>query len=144
MRLFAAILMFVALMFSPAIAEEKDEDTACDKPVFMVVQGKNKDREKYRKYGEALRDSGIYPETGGYYMAELSPVEMFEGKWAEENFQVIVRFPCHQAARDMWFSDKYEAIKPLREGAGDVVVGIFPEVAVAPWATWALKDKAKE
>ena len=137
------LVALVLLAVGPsALAESPDESkaTTCNAPVYMVVQGKNRDREKYRAYGEALRDSQLYPKTGGYYIAKVQPIEMFEGDWEKENFQVIVRFPCHQAARDFWYSDTYKELKKLREGAGEVIVGIFPEVPVSPWATWAIEE----
>lgn len=101
----------------------------CDQPVIMLVEGKNDNAEQFAAYGNALRDSGLYPKHSGYYVALGDPDLVFEGVWQEAEFRVIARFPCHRKAREFWYSEHYQSIAKFREGAGDVRATVFPEVS---------------
>ncbi len=102
-----------------------DDDTT---PVYMLVIGQIKDREKMAAYQAALMESGLYPQHGGHYIAVGRPVEMFEGEWPDDQGMVIAKFPSLSHARAFWSSDTYQKkIKPLREGAGSFNVSVFPE-----------------
>ena len=54
---------------------------------------------------------------------------MFEGDPPPGRGVIIARFPCLQAAKDFWYSNAYQAIRPLREGAAEfevIVLGTPP------------------
>lgn len=99
-----------------------------EKAVYMLVIGQIEDREKMNAYQNALMESGIYQENHGHYVAFGKPVEMFEGEWPDNQAAVIAKFPSLAAAQSFWNSDVYQnKIKPLREGAGNFNVSVFPE-----------------
>ena len=101
-----------------------------DRPVYMLVVGDIRDRDKMGAYQKALMESGLYPQNGGYYLATGKPVEMFEGEWPQSQGVVIAKFPSLEHARSFWHSDTYQKrIKPLREGAGTFNVSVFPALA---------------
>lgn len=107
--------------------ESKEEHKG---PVYMLVIGTITDREKMAQYQKALKDSGLYPENGGYYIAAGRPIDQFEEEWPDDQGMVMAKFPSLDHARKFWNSDVYQnEIKPLRDGAGTFVVSVFPDVA---------------
>ena len=102
-------------------------ENLCDEPVHMLVYGDIYDREKFKAYAEAIWASGLYPKTQGYYVAVTPADDIFEGAPGKDHGMVLVRFPCHAAARAFWYSDDYAKIRPLREGIADFVVSVFKE-----------------
>jgi uncharacterized protein (DUF1330 family) len=99
---------------------------ACDAPVRMLVHGEINDREAFIKYITALRESGLYERTGGYYEAITPPLEVFEGEPPKTRGVVISRFPCLEAARSFWNSPEYREIVKLRAGAAKFEVIVLP------------------
>ena len=112
----------------------KGADNSCRYPVRMLVYGEITDRKKFGAYARAIAEAGLYPETGGYYEALSPAIAVFEGDPPATRGVVIVRFPCEQAARDFWYSEAYEAIKPLRDGISDFEVLLLPVPPIAKWA----------
>ncbi len=104
------------------------QKTVCASPVYMVVYGDIYDRAKFGAYARAIGESGLYPKTQGYYAAITPTLDVFEGEPGANHGMVLVEFPCLQAAKDFWFSDEYEAIKPLREGISDFTVTVVPSL----------------
>lgn len=100
----------------------------CAAPVYMVVYGNIYDRARFGAYARAIGEAGLYPKTQGYYAAITPTLDVFEGEPGESHGMVLVEFPCLQAARDFWYSDDYEAIKPLREGISNFTVTIVPSL----------------
>ena len=111
-------------------------DDACVQPVRMLVYGSISDRSKFGAYGRALGESGLYPKNGGYYEAITPPLAVFEGEPGENRGVIIARFPCLQAAKDFWYSDAYQAIRPLREGIADFEVIVLREPPVPDYLDW--------
>lgn len=107
-----------------------DADRSCVKPVRMLVFGEVHDRAKLGAYGRALAESGLYPSVGGYYEATSPVLEVFEGDPPAGRGVIIARFPCLKAAQEFWYSDAYQAIRPLREGAADFEVIVLPAPAL--------------
>lgn len=103
-----------------------DADRSCVKPVRMLVYGEISDRTKMRAYGQALAESGLYPRVNGYYEASTPALEVFEGEPPAGRGVIIARFPCLKAAQEFWYSDAYQAIRPLREGAAEFEVLVLP------------------
>ena len=82
-------------------------------------------------YAQAIADSKIYEQLGGYYINVPRAVEVFEGERPANYALLIVRFPCLENARTFWNSRVYqEEIMPLRldPSAGDYTVEIYPEM----------------
>ncbi len=103
--------------------ERIDDRPACNKPVRMLVYGDIFDRAKFGAYGRALAESGLYPESGGYYEAISPALEVFEGDPPDSRGVIIVRFPCAEAAQRFWYSDAYQSeIRPLRDGIAEFEV----------------------
>ena len=104
----------------------------------MLVYGDISDRSKFGAYGRALAESGLYPESGGYYEAISPALEVFEGDPPESRGVIIVRFPCAEAAQRFWYSDAYQSeIRPLREGIANFEVLLLrappiPDYVAAP------------
>jgi len=121
---------------SDTTAFEVVECPAEAKPAIMIVEGDNQKPEQFEYYAETLRASGLYEKLGAYYVTVGDPNEVFEGEWIEQKFMVVVRFPCLQRAQQFWHSDTYKAIKPLREGAGDVRSLVFEEYEIPEGLDW--------
>lgn len=129
-----ALLAFASL----AVADDHGEarpwsieemDGACADPVLMIVSGAVSDAGFQRRddrpgYGEALRASGVYERFGGWYAAVGRPIEVFEGEFGRE-LMLVAEFPCADAARNWFYSTDYQAIIPLRDGAGDFRLAIW-------------------
>ena len=108
---------------------------ACDTPVYMVVAGPTRDRERMMAYGQAIAESQIYERLGGYYINAPRAVATFEGDAPAGYATLIVRFPCLANAEAFWNSDVYQNdILPLRQNpsAGDYFVTVYPEIPLRP------------
>ena len=112
---------------APTLPPEK---TACDAPVYMVVEGQTLDRNRMIAYARAIAESEIYQKLGGYYVTIPHPVAVFEGELAPNYVNLTVRFPCLENARAFWNSRVYqEDILPIRQNpsAGDYTVSVYAE-----------------
>lgn len=127
---FAPIAALLVQAAAPTVVAPPPQST-CDAPVYMVVEGRTRDRERMMRYGEAIAASRLYQELGGYYVTLPRPVEVFEGEVPPDYVNLTVRFPCIENARAFWNSRIYrEDILPLRtlpESAGDYTVAVFAE-----------------
>lgn len=127
------------LVWGPAAGGYRFErvtgEESCSKPVRMLVYGEITDRDKFLAYVRAIGESGLYEETGGYYEGITPPLAVFEGEPPPTRGVVISRFPCLQAAEDFWYSDKYELIRPLRQGISEFEVLVLPSPPIPGWIT---------
>jgi len=107
----------------------------CDDPVRMLVFGTIEDRAAFGAYAQALMESGLYPRTGGYWMAVSPALEVFEGDPPAGRGVVISHFPCLAAAREFWYDPQYqEEIIPLRSEISEFEVLVLPAVPVPEYA----------
>lgn len=104
--------------------------STCDAPVIMVVAGPTRDRARMLAYGQAIADSKLYHQLGGYYLNQPRAVAQFEGESPPGYTTLMVRFPCLENAQAFWNSEVYQQqILPLRQNpsAGDYFVTVYPE-----------------
>jgi uncharacterized protein (DUF1330 family) len=120
----------------PALPAPLDPIKCDNRPVIMVVSGVIHDRARMAIYAKAIRDSGLYPHLGGYYVNNPSSIATFEGTPPENATTLIVRFPCLAHARSFWYSQIYqEKIIPerLNPVAGTFSVTVYEENALPPY-----------
>ncbi|MEE4154774.1 MAG: DUF1330 domain-containing protein [Erythrobacter sp.] len=125
-----SLLLAQAVAEPPRIAAPPPTPSTCDKPVFMVVEGRTLDRARMGQYAKAIAESELYQKLGGYYVTLPRPLEVFEGEVAADYVNLTVRFPCIENARAFWNSRVYqEEIRPIRlnPSAGDYTVTIYAE-----------------
>jgi uncharacterized protein (DUF1330 family) len=122
---------------NPVIVSKPLDPLVCDnRPVLMVVSGLIHDRARLAVYAKAIRDSGLYPLLGGYYVNNPRAVATFEGTPPEDASTLIVRFPCFAHARSFWYSKLYqEKIVPQRSNppAGTFTVTVYEENSLPPY-----------
>ncbi|MEP2734849.1 MAG: DUF1330 domain-containing protein [Erythrobacter sp.] len=123
--------LLMAFQGIPAGAAPPPPQSTCDKPVYMVVEGRTLDLKRMMAYGKAIAESDIYQKLGGYYVTMPRPLEVFEGDVEPNYVNLTVRFPCIENARAFWNSKAYqETILPIRQNpapAGDYTVTIYGE-----------------
>ncbi len=128
MRRVGWIAAVLCAALSATMAPAVEESGSCDAPVLMTVLGQTTDRAKLAAYAAKLRDSGIYAAHDGWYLAAGRPLDIFEGRYPDNQSLVLARFPCLAAARAFWYSDLYQKeIMPLRAGGGDFQVAVYAE-----------------
>ena len=101
---------------------------SADTPVLMIVAGRTIDKARMAAYSQALTASGLYARTGGIYLNEPRPIQVFEGQPGPDDVALVIRFPSECAAVAFWYSDLYQnTIKPMRENpsAGDYSVILY-------------------
>ena len=124
------VSLALALLLQTAPEAPAPQPEPCDKPVYMVVEGRTIDRARMMAYGKAIAESEIYQRLGGYYITLPQPVAVFEGAVPPDYVNLTVRFPCLANARAFWNSRVYqETILPLRQNppAGDYTVTVYAE-----------------
>jgi len=92
---------------------------------YIVVEGRNLNRETIMAYVTAVRgliaESGsLLQEHNGRLLFRGTPqnYELLEGADGADLYQVL-EFPTLDDAKGFWLGDEYQAVKKLREGAGD-------------------------
>ncbi len=146
--IFFGVSLFLCIGFSieaqtvpvvpkPVLTAKPLDPFKCDnRPVIMVVSGLIHDRARMAVYAKAIRDSGLYPILGGYYLNNPRSVATFEGTPPENATTLIVRFPCFAHARSFWYAKIYqEKIIPERmnPAAGTFTVTVYEENPVPPY-----------
>lgn len=120
-----------AANFSQAAAADPGVSVTadCNSPVYLVGVLHTTDAAKMKAYGDALFASGVVAANGGRYVTRARPFQVLEGNWPENRSVVITEYPCAAAARSFWFSDVYQEIRTLRDGASDLWVALFDRSA---------------
>lgn len=92
---------------------------AADAPrALMLIEGTGTDTERMDRYRDIILP--MLRDRGAYYIAfELGGnVDVLAGDWSEGIF-AISRWPDAAAARDFWFSERYQQTAiPIRTGVG--------------------------
>ena len=128
MRVFIAlcsafVVGFVVGQTSPDTA---NAETEAAKPGYMVVMGKNYNREDLMPYSQSLPP--IYAKYQGAYVAFAAKVETFEGAYPYQSM-IISKWPSIENARQFWNSPEYAEARKLREGVGEFDVIAFEGLA---------------
>ena len=90
----------------------------------MFIKTKVTDREQYMEYVKAAQP--LAERSGRKFLVFSRPVEALEGK-AEtvddgDYYLMVSEWPSVESAREFWNSAEYEAVRKLRESAGEVNV----------------------
>jgi uncharacterized protein (DUF1330 family) len=126
----AIVALVLGQAAAPAASAPPPPQSTCDAPVYMVIAGRTRDRERMMAYGRAIAASDLYQKLGGYYVTIPRPLEVFEGEVPPDYVNLTVRFPCIENAHAFWNSRTYrEEILPIRQNpsAGDYTVTIYAE-----------------
>lgn len=83
--------------------------------VYMIIDSKVKNNEKYQQYIEQVLP--IVARFGGRYHVRGENIKAF-GSWKPERI-VVIEFPAESYVQDWLASDEYRAIAPLREAGAD-------------------------
>jgi uncharacterized protein (DUF1330 family) len=83
--------------------------------VYMIIDSKVKDKEKYRQYIEQV--SAIVTRFGGRYHVRGENIRSF-GSWQPERI-IVIEFPSESHVQDWLTSTEYKTIAPLREAGAD-------------------------
>ena len=79
--------------------------------VYMIIESKVKDRDKYEKYIDQV--SPIVARYGGRYHVRSEKIRAI-GSWKPERI-IVLEFPGESDVDDWLTSPEYRAIAPLRE-----------------------------
>ncbi len=81
---------------------------------YVIVQAEVTDWNRFREY---LKESpGIVAQYGGKYLVRGGEKSVLEGEDKERRI-VVIEFPSLKKAREWYYSEEYQRIKLLREGA---------------------------
>jgi Uncharacterized conserved protein len=86
-----------------------------DMSVYMIIDSKVKDKEKYGQYIEQV--APIVTRFGGRYHVRGDNIRAF-GSWKPERI-IVIEFPSESHVQDWLTSPEYKAIAPLREASAD-------------------------
>ena len=96
---------------------------------YMIARINVTDWETYQKY--TPHTPRVISEFGGKFIARSASVEMLEGE-KETRRVVVIEFPDVATARAWYESDDYQALKGIRENAGEgqfIIVDGFSDEA---------------
>ncbi len=96
---------------------------------YMLIEGTGTDEGRMDAYRDVILP--MIRERGGYYtLFELGgSVRVLAGQWSEA-ILAISRWPTTAAARDFWFSERYQTVAiPIRTGFGHFEVQLAEGLA---------------
>ncbi len=85
--------------------------------VYMIIESKVKDADKYREY--LARVPAIVARYGGRYLARGGRITSLLGDWKPERM-IVLEFPAESNVQEWLSSAEYRAIAPLREAGADI------------------------
>ena len=96
---------------------------------YIIVEAVLHDPEKFSAYASAV--PAIVAEHGGEYVDLGGEQTPLEGDWGAARL-VMHRWPSAEQAKAFWYSEAYEAAKPLREGTGEFRVMLVDGLQQTP------------
>ena len=96
---------------------------------YIIVEAVLDDPEKFGAYAKVV--PGIVAEFGGEYLVLGGGQTPLEGDWGTTRL-VMHRWPSAEQAKAFWYSDAYEAAKPLRAGTGEFRVMLVDGLKQTP------------
>jgi len=96
---------------------------------YIIVEAVLHDPEKFGAYAKVVPD--IVAEFGGEYLVLGGEQAPLEGEWGATRL-VMHRWPSAEQAKAFWYSDAYEAAKPLRAGTGEFRVMLVDGLKQTP------------
>ena len=81
---------------------------------YLIVESKVTDPEAFKRYMAAAPE--VVKSFGGEYLVRGGRSEVLEGDWQPPRLTVL-RYPSFEAARAMYDSPAYAAVRALRQGA---------------------------
>lgn len=103
--------------------------------VYMIIDSKVKDKEKYRQYIEQV--SPIVTRYGGRYHVRGGNIRAL-GSWKPERI-IVIEFPTENHVHEWLTSPEYQAIASLREEGAETQA-----ILVEGYAHDCKADKNKE
>lgn len=96
---------------------------------YIIVEAVLHDAEKFGAYARAVPP--IVAEYGGEYLVLGGEHTSLEGDWGATRL-VVHRWPSAEQAKAFWYSEAYEAVKPLRHGTGEFRVMLVDGLQQTP------------
>jgi len=96
---------------------------------YVIVESKIADPEQFKKYMAAAPD--IVKSFGGEYLVRGGRIDVLEGTWQPPRLTVL-RYPSFDAARTMYDSPAYVAVRKLRAGTTALFNMVLVEGVDAP------------
>ena len=121
-----ALIVCATFLLGFAAGQKKSEEAFADEkaqaPGYMVVMGKNYNRDDLMPYAQSLPP--IYEKYNGQYIAFTAKYEQFEGEYPYQSI-IVSKWPSVDDARAFWDSPEYAEARKLREGIGEFDVIAF-------------------
>ena len=73
----------------------------------------------------AQQSAALISRFGGEYIVRGPTIKNLEGSLLLGKSVIVTRFQDEKAINDFFNSEKYQALKPMREGTGIYDIGIF-------------------
>jgi uncharacterized protein (DUF1330 family) len=96
---------------------------------YLIVESNISDSAKFKTYMDAA--PAVVREFAGEYLVRGGRMAVLEGDWAPPRLTVL-RYPSFEAARAMYDSPAYRAVRELREGATACFNMVLVEGVSAP------------
>jgi uncharacterized protein (DUF1330 family) len=84
---------------------------------YVIADNEVLDAQRYQEY--ATQGGPIIKQFGGRVIARGSPAEVLEGDWSPRRL-VVIEFESAEKAKAWYFSDAYNALKPIKNAAAKV------------------------
>lgn len=92
-------------------------------PVYFFAAARRVDPARWAEYTAEIQARGLVARFGGNPISFGPPLARLEGDLADVN--IVITFPCLQAVRGFWHAPDYREVRKLREGAGDLIAGVW-------------------
>ena len=96
--------------------------------VYLVVQVKFKDRERYDRYSDRFMD--VFRKFDGELLAADFDPKVISGEWDKDRL-VLMKFPDEDAMKAWMTSDEYQEIAVDREAGADLTAFLAKGIEAA-------------